>query len=249
MFVVTVTSQKGGVGKTTTAVSLASALPHATLVDLDPQGHCAISLGHDPRPGVFDWLVTHQAREAAFTSCVMQARPDLTLLPGDSRTRAAERIYSREALGFDSLVRSLQALARPAIAPIIVDTAAGGLLQEAALAAADVIVVPVRCELLGLDGVHATLALARHINPNAKIIVLPTGVDKRLREHAAILADLRMIPDVTHTPAIVPARVAVAEAVAYGSTIWEHNAPGIDDVRQAYLYLIRHLIPQEQPHG
>jgi hypothetical protein len=86
--IVTVTSQKGGVGKTTTAVSLASHFASESrrtmLIDLDPQGHCAISLGHDPAPGVHRWI---EEREHWGAVCV-EARPGgLTLVPGNSQSK------------------------------------------------------------------------------------------------------------------------------------------------------------------
>ena len=230
---ITVTSQKGGVGKTTTAVSLAYAIAEYTaertlLVDLDPQGHCAISLGMDPQPGIYNWLT---GRVLAEHGSHRMRDNGLRLLPGDSHTKLIppDRINLRR---FRELDDSADV--------IVIDTPAYGVLQEAAIEAADHIVIPVRCELLGLDGVHATLALARRLNPGARIHILPTGVDLRLREHNAILGELReQYP--TEIAARVPARVAVAEACAHGHTVFEFEAPGLQAVCHAYSSLAERL--------
>ena len=230
---ITVTSQKGGVGKTTTAVSLAYAIAEYTaertlLVDLDPQGHCAISLGMDPQPGIYNWLT---GRVLAEHGSHRMRDNGLRLLPGDSHTKLIppDRINLRR---FRELDDSADV--------IVIDTPAYGVLQEAAIEAADHIVIPVRCELLGLDGVHATLALARRLNPGARIHILPTGVDLRLREHNAILGELReQYP--TEIAARVPARVAVAEACAHGLTVFEFEAPGLQAVCHAYSSLAERL--------
>lgn len=230
---ITVTSQKGGVGKTTTAVSLAYAIAEYTaertlLVDLDPQGHCAISLGMDPQPGIYNWLT---GRVLAEHGSHRMRDNGLRLLPGDSHTKLIplDRINPRR---FAELSEFADV--------VIVDTPAYGLLQEAAIEAAAHIVIPVRCELLGLDGVHATLALARRLNPAAKTHILPTGVDLRLREHNAILTELReQYP--AEIVARIPARVAVAEACAHGLTVYEFEAPGLPAVCHAYTGLAERI--------
>lgn len=234
MLKICVTSQKGGVGKTTTAVSLAYAIADYTaertlLVDFDPQGHCAISLGHDPSPAVYDWL----NGSLRLYLCIDQVRNNgLKLIPGNSHTKLirSDRINSQR---FAELSEFADV--------VVIDTPAYGLLQETAIEAADHIVIPVRCELLGLDGVHATLALARRLNPGARIHILPTGVDLRLREHNAILGELReQYP--TEIAARVPARVAVAEACAHGLTVYEFEAPGLQAVCHAYTGLAERVI-------
>jgi len=169
-------------------VSLASGLAQlypVLLVDGDPQGHCSLSYGLPVRAGLYDWLVTGLPLD----DCTLGGRPaDLTILPGDSLTKTVERLYGTEQR-FGELVKRLKSLALAADF-VCVDTAAGGLFQEAALAAADQIVVPFECETLSLDGVYATLELVRQLGPEADVWLLPVAFDRRLKEHRECLASL-----------------------------------------------------------
>lgn len=237
MTIITVASSKGGVGKTTCSVSLASGLANlvdALLVDLDPQGHAALSFGLPVRSGLYDWLV----EEMPLASCVLSGRPvGLTLLPGDSLTKTVERLYASEQ-EFERLIERLRSLPHDMV---ILDTAAGGVLQEAALAAADQVVVPFRPETLGLDGVYTTMDLCNQLAPAADITLLPTAFDARLREHRLNLQELRERWGDDYgleEEFAIPARIAVAEAVALGKTIFEHNARGIEAVRVGYSHLM-----------
>ena len=240
MTTITIASNKGGVGKTTTAVSIATilaTLDPTLLIDLDPQGHSALSFGHDPRPGVFDWLVNGN-----FMNSTVVPRPDcqnLFLLPGDSRTKTVDLIFRAEVGGSQHLVDTLRHVGDD-FRWIVIDTPAGGLLQECALAVADQVVIPFRPETLGVDGVHAALALLERINTNAHAIILPVAYDRRLREHRQNVADVTNFfhgGNIT-VAAPIPARVAVAEAVSLGRTIWEHKDTALADVRIGYTQAV-----------
>lgn len=234
--IVTVANQKGGVAKTTTAISIAHGLTRArvgvvTLVDLDQQGQCSIGLGLSPRSAVFDFLVG----DAALANCLIDTtRADLDLLPGNARTKHVDFVYRNEIDGFDILADRLRSIAfRGAV---VIDTPTAGLLQEAAIRIADVVVIPARCEALSVDSVHVTLSLAAKLNPEARLIILPTMYDKRLNEHEYNLGLLREMSDViVATP--IPTRVAVLEATARGLTVWEHNDSALQPVRAAYTSL------------
>jgi chromosome partitioning protein len=184
-------SQKGGCGKTTSAVSVASRLAmngHRTLlIDLDQQSHCAMSLGMDVEPGVFNYLVAEQA----FQNCCRTTRIDhLNLLPGDSKTKIVDLVYRSESNPHERVSARLRALG-DLYERIVIDTPAAGLVQEAAIMAADALIAVCRLEHLGLDGLHATLALREKLNPGARVIVLPTQFDARLSEHKYNLGALR----------------------------------------------------------
>ncbi|MEZ4714271.1 MAG: ParA family protein [Caldilineaceae bacterium] len=232
--IATITSQKGGVGKTTTAVSLAHGIALAgyrtVLADLDSQAHAAISLGLDPEPGIFNHLVVGMA---AADCLVSTNRPGFQLLPGNSRTKSAQTFCQVENLGAGSLAKALKGIVGLAEA-LIVDTAASGLFQEAAIAAADVLIIPVRLEALGLDGVAATIQAAQKLNERCQIIILPTAMDKRVKEHSLNLGLLHnAYPGFIAEP--IPQRISVAEACAEGRTIWEHPTNGAADAYQALV--------------
>ena len=247
--IVTVTNQKGGVAKTTTAVSLAHGLAICTklpvlLIDLDQQGHAATALGMRAESCVFDYLVA----ESPFHNCWrFTERTDLYIMPGNARTKHVDVIYRNEVGGFDKLCERLRCRVGH-FEHIVIDTPAEGLLQEAAIHVADWVVIPARCESLSVAGVRDTLALCRRLAPAASAIVLPTMFDSRLNEHKynlGVLGELGGGDTVSPPPSIpvavsVPARVAVAEATACGQTVWEW--PDGDEVRTAYGALLSLLL-------
>lgn len=249
----TVTNQKGGVAKTTTAVSLAHGLAirrpglDHLLLDFDQQGHCATALGMRAESCLFDWLVSDAPR----ANCIRETgRDGLLLLPGDARTKHVDLIYRNERDGFDRLTNIIEGLPLD----VVIDTPSDGLLQEAAISVADWVIIPARPESLSIAGVHDTLALCRRINPMAQIIILPVMYDQRVNEHAYNLGVLEEIarrggdtvspPRVTTADA-VPARIAVAEAHGRGKTIWEYDGSGIAHARYAYAALLERWVPQE----
>ena len=248
--IVAVANQKGGVAKTTTAISIAAglaepsidhdiALQTINLIDLDQQGQCAIGLGMSPRSFVFDYLVG----DSPIANCLVDTgRGRLALMPGNARTKHVDLIYRTETNGFDLLCARLRAITAAGV--LVIDTPTAGLLQEAAIRIADVVVIPARCETLSVDSVHATISLAARLNPAARVVVLPTMFDKRLNEHAYNLGVLNELSSVT-TALPIPARAAVIDAAAMGRTVWEHVDPAIRPVQAAYTSLINLILGVE----
>lgn len=250
--IISICANKGGVAKTTTAVTLAHGLARAghktLLIDLDPQGHSAICLGYDPTGGVYRWL-TDTAYAGTLQNCTLLARPglpgggwaDLWLMPGDSHTKHVH-VYYRGTGGFEGLCSVLAGVTWEGdFEYVVCDTSAGGILQEAAIQIAHHVVVPFRPETLGLDGVAATLEVIRQLSdhrPAPGLSFLPVMFDRRLTEHEYNVGALRDRHGILVMEP-VPARVAVAEAVAMGKTTYEMSSAGALDVQAAYERLVR----------
>lgn len=238
--IIAVVSDKGGVGKTTGATSVAHGLARrdarVLLVDFDLLGQDAIVLGLDPAPGVYEYFVRGAAAEQVVRET---GRPGLHLLPGNSWTRRADDELRGRPLG--EAVASLRLLTQ-GYDYTVIDTHPSGYLQELAIRVADVVIAPVRCEALAMDGVAATLHLVRAIGKPQQVIILPTMYDERLNAHRynhgllqAAYAGMVALP--------APARVAVAEAHAEGLTVWEYaRRNGLATVQAAYEQLLDWLM-------
>jgi chromosome partitioning protein len=237
------TNMKGGVGKTTVAVTMAHGLARqgnkVLLLDLGPQGHCAISLGLDPEPGVFDLLVN----EAPPANVIRETgRPLLNLLPGNSRTSRAASICQLEHIGIDQIGDRLRG-ELTGYDYLVIDTHPGGYLQELGIYIADALIIPSALDYLALDGVNAiqelTEQLGQRYGSTAKQeIILPMFSD-HTKETTANLESLQTaFPDLVAES--IPRRTKAREAVSYGQTIWEY-APK-DKSALAYMSLLDRLM-------
>jgi chromosome partitioning protein len=238
MTLITVYARKGGVAKTTTAVTLASALAHVAptlLVDGDPQGQCTLHYGLPMRAGVAQWLMGH----VPLVDCVYHARPsNLLLLAGDSHTEAAE-VARAGTIG-----ERLQTINTRFV---VLDTGGRGRnFQDAALTVSDQIVIPFRPEATAIDSLFVSMKFCREANPNAHLTLLPVMYDGRLKIHRdtmAALAEVEELRDmgVDETYAIRQ-RVAVVEAATEGKTIWEWRSPSLAEVKVGYIHLFNRVI-------
>lgn len=199
MSIITIANQKGGVGKTTTAVNLAHGLvlkgKKVLLVDLDPQGQCATILGLKPDAGAFNLLVSEIPHKQIIR---MTDRENLFIIMGDKKTATAQTVlsvqrtpitYTREKL--------LPILNEDHFEFIVIDTSPSvGELQEQALWASDGVLIPCAADYLATDGVfsiHTTLQkLHRDQDWRGKILgILPTLYDEVTRESKATVLDLQ----------------------------------------------------------
>jgi chromosome partitioning protein len=252
--VITISSNKGGVGKTTNAVHLAAGLARAEhrvlLVDLDKQGHCATFLGRDPAPRLYDLLV----KERPLAELIVEARPDLHLLTSNSETIVAQdfaRLRNEQA---DLLERKIVQQAA-GYEYILFDAAPQGLLQECAIYSADLLIVPVPVDYPGMDGAAQLLHMVDHLHvrehlPAVPILVVPMFVDSRTNEsrHNLDVIQQRFGKQVA---AQVPVRTRMREAIAEGVTIFEY-APR-EDIAEIYQALAHQLVtaltPTESEQG
>jgi chromosome partitioning protein len=230
--IVTIANQKGGVGKTTTAITLGHALAiqgHNTLIiDLDPQGQCAIALGLKQTPGIMDWIVHNQPLRAV---CWPTARPRLTLLPGDKSTASAAiylNILHQGATPLDLIDQLLQPALHAGLDHVIIDTApSASQIQAAALYASHLVIIPASCDHLAADGARATLDTISLIEEggNRDFVLLPTFYDGRTNESKRMLREYQSyLPDNCLSPITVSTRLR--ECAAAGKTIWEVEPDG-----------------------
>ncbi len=226
MVTIAVANQKGGVGKTTTAVTLAHGLAlknyNVLVADLDPQGQCASHLGLDQEDCVFRLLVNRPPlRDVVRTT----GRDNLWLLPGSKRSKTAETMMTIERQGVDTLGRIIEERVNGArLHYLVIDTAPScGGLQESAIFAADLLLIPSAVDHLSLEGVGEVLKTMRALGrPSPPVVkVLPTFYDQVTKESAANLARLR---DAFGAVLFAPIhRAAVLrECPAFGVTIFEH---------------------------
>ena len=231
--VICIANQKGGVGKTTTAVSLAHGLSQkgrrVLLIDLDPQGQSATALGRNPEPGAFYLLTMGMApQETTFVQSWVRfsGREGLYLLPGDQQTMAAQTVLNAQDKPISAIRHSINRFFKEGLHYIIFDTAPSvGGIQERAVWASDLVIVPTATEFLSADGVSKVLLMMSILQEKKNwrgnlLGILPTFFDEQTRESKATMDALRERFDASVLPPIHRATL-LRECAAEGQTIFE----------------------------
>jgi len=259
--IMTIANQKGGVGKTTTAVNLAASLAQhgsrVLVVDLDPQGNASTALDvphHVGIPSVYDVLV--DGRPLAEVVRPAGEMPGLYCAPATIDLAGAEielvPVVAREL----RLARALKAFDTSNLDYVLVDCPPSlGLLTLNALVAAEEVLLPIQCEYYALEGVQQLLNTAElvrvNFNPGLHVsTVLLTMYDGRTRLASDVADDVRAHFGASVLSTIIPRSVRVSEAPSRGQSVISYDPASSGAI--AYTEAARELAMQSaaaQPHG
>jgi cellulose biosynthesis protein BcsQ len=263
--VLTISNQKGGVGKTTSAVNLSAALAragaHVLVIDLDPQGNASTALGVDHRSdqqSVYDVLVS----DLPLTDVVQRSTEHerLDCVPATIHLAGAEielvSLVAREQRLRRALDAHLATMERPYDYVFIDCPPSLGLLTINAFVAAREVLIPIQCEYYALEGLSQLLSnielIEKHLNPELTLsTILLTMYDSRTNLAQQVAQEVR-----DHFPAqtletIIPRSVRVSEAPSYGQSVitYDFASSGSLSYREAAAEIAhRGAAPSEESH-
>ncbi len=251
--ILAVANRKGGVGKTTTTVNVATAMAAAgkkvLVVDLDPQGNASTSMGVDKKGSMSSSYEVLLGNSRLTDAVVWTEIPNFSIIPSSADLAAAEielvdmpqrefalkKALTKEAVNYDYILIDCP----PSLSLVTIN----------ALVAADAVIVPLQCEFLALEGVSDLIrninTIKKNFNPNLILHgVVLTMYDKRNNLTQMVEDDVRQFFGKKVYDTVIPRNVRISEAPSHGKPVllYDFKCPG----SQAYIGLAKEVLKRER---